>query len=99
VNAPKANDASSIATAVSPLGTLLVEDHIGSFTILKKILESLGLIIITANSGRAALEAAMEPPFDTLVSDLGLPDRTDIDSWVSLKRNSILQSSPSAATA
>jgi CheY-like chemotaxis protein len=61
------------------LRILLVDDHGDTVEMLKLILESEGHEVHTAGDVATALEAASLAPFDLLLSDLGLPDRSGLD--------------------
>ncbi len=53
---------------------LLVEDHADTARAMVKLLERAGYQVDWADRVAAALGLAAEPPFDVVVSDLGLPD-------------------------
>ena len=54
---------------------LLVDDHEDTNKAMQRLLQRLGYDVQTAHTVRAALDAAeVEPPFDLLISDIGLPD-------------------------
>jgi CheY-like chemotaxis protein len=57
---------------------LLVEDHPDTARLLSRVLGSWGYEVRVAQSVASGLEAA-SPPFDLLISDLGLPDGTGHD--------------------
>jgi PAS domain S-box-containing protein/excisionase family DNA binding protein len=62
-----------------PLRILLVDDHVDTLKILRRILESDGHSITPAASVREATRAAQSNSFDLLISDIGLPDGTGMD--------------------
>jgi CheY-like chemotaxis protein len=54
---------------------LLVDDHEDTNRAMQRLLRRLGYEVETADSVQAALSAAeADPPFDLLISDIGLPD-------------------------
>ena len=54
---------------------LLVDDHEDTNKAMQRLLQRLGYDVQTAHTVRAALDAAeVDPPFDLLISDIGLPD-------------------------
>jgi signal transduction histidine kinase len=56
------------------LRLLVVEDDADSRDVLSMILRGYGADVTEADSGQAALSAAIDERFDVLVSDIGLPD-------------------------
>jgi CheY-like chemotaxis protein len=62
-----------------PLRILLVDDHVDTLKILRRILESDGHSITPAASVREATCAAESGEFELLISDIGLPDGTGMD--------------------
>jgi two-component system CheB/CheR fusion protein len=60
------------------LRVLVVEDHPDTAEVLAFILSSLGHTVKTAHTAAAALELAANEPFEVIVSDIGLPDATDM---------------------
>ncbi|MCX6968169.1 MAG: PAS domain S-box protein [Verrucomicrobia bacterium] len=70
---------------MEPRRILLVEDHEDTLRILARLLRKWGYGVTTANSVRTALERASEQHFDLLVSDLGLPDGSGMDTMQVLR--------------
>ncbi|MGE5610067.1 MAG: response regulator [Bacillota bacterium] len=65
--------------AVAPLRILLVEDHGDTAKMMRQLLMLDGHAVERAADMASALEAAARHPFDLLISDLGLPDRSGLD--------------------
>jgi PAS domain S-box-containing protein len=69
-----------LAVGAARLRLLLVEDHDSTREVLARILRRAGHHVHAAGTGIEALElAATAGPFDALISDLGLPDRSGFD--------------------
>ena len=64
---------------------LLVDDHEDTCTGMRMILERRGYRVETAHDVESALARADDYPFELLISDLGLPDRTGFDLMKELK--------------
>jgi PAS domain S-box-containing protein/excisionase family DNA binding protein len=67
------------ASEAQPIRILLVDDHVDTLKVLRRILESDGHSITSATSVREAARAAGTGSFDLLISDIGLPDGTGMD--------------------
>jgi CheY-like chemotaxis protein len=65
---------------------LLVEDHEETLRVLRRLLEWLGYLPVTAPSVTAALNYATANEFDVLLSDIGLPDGSGHDLVRQVKR-------------
>ncbi len=61
------------------LQILLVEDHVDTAQLLRRLLKSLGYDVQTAGTVAEALSATESRTFDLVISDLGLPDGTGYD--------------------
>jgi DNA-binding response OmpR family regulator len=66
---------------------LLVEDHAGLAEATQEFLQSEGLEVRLASTGRAALFAAVAFQPDIVVCDLHLPDISGLDVFSALQRN------------
>ena len=64
---------------------LLVEDHEPTLEVLTRLLTRAGHHIIPAQTVEAAKLAARDGSFDTLISDLGLPDGTGLELMAALR--------------
>lgn len=64
---------------------LLVEDHGDTARLTQALLESVGHKVEVAGDVAQALKVASEKPFDLLISDLGLPDRSGLELMRELK--------------
>lgn len=58
---------------------LLVEDHLDTSRVMKRLLERVGYGVKTAEGVQAALQASAAEPFDLVISDIGLPDGSGLD--------------------
>jgi len=67
------------ASETQPIRILLVDDHVDTLKVLRRILESDGHSVTSATSVREATRAAGTGSFDLLISDIGLPDGTGMD--------------------
>ena len=67
------------AASVRPLRILLVEDHLDTARVLRKLLMLSGHTVQHAADVTSALELAGQHQFDLLLSDLGLPDRSGLE--------------------
>ena len=65
--------------AAEPASILLVEDHMDTARVLRRILEHAGFDVAHAGTVAAARELASGRPFDLVISDVGLPDGTGVD--------------------
>jgi two-component system CheB/CheR fusion protein len=61
------------------LRVLLVEDHVDTAKMMKRLLRSRGMSVKTADTVSAGLRTALADEFDVIVSDLGLPDGSGHD--------------------
>ena len=64
---------------------LLVEDHEDSAKIMVRLLGANGYNVSSAGTVADALNLARQQPFDLVISDLGLPDRSGLDLMRELK--------------
>ena len=64
---------------------LVVEDHEPTLTVLSRLLARAGHHVVTANSVAAALLVAEGARFETLISDLGLPDGSGLELIAQLR--------------
>ena len=74
---------------VAPLRVLIVEDHVDTANVLRRLLSANGHHVKTANSAAEALALARAHAFDLVVSDLGLPDMTGYDLIKRIKRDGV----------
>jgi CheY-like chemotaxis protein len=58
---------------------LVVEDHAASLAILRRLFEMEGYSVLGAISARQAVELALSHPFDLVISDVDLPDRSGLE--------------------
>ncbi|MDF1737897.1 MAG: PAS domain S-box protein [Verrucomicrobiales bacterium] len=83
VNPPAGDETNSdpapVCGEASPMRLLIVEDHENTRNTLKKLLTHLGYRVKTASSVKEALEIFEPGKFDSIVSDLGLPDGNGLD--------------------
>jgi hypothetical protein len=62
-----------------PASILLVEDHVDTARVLRRILEHAGFEVAHADTVATARELASNRRFDLVISDVGLPDGTGVD--------------------
>jgi CheY-like chemotaxis protein len=63
-----------------PMRILLVEDHPDTARVMRTLLKGMGHEVVRVTTVRTALDALnREPPFDVMISDIGLPDGTGWD--------------------
>ncbi|HEV8378956.1 MAG TPA: ATP-binding protein [Tepidisphaeraceae bacterium] len=74
-----ANPAARSTKESRPLRILLVDDHLDTLRVLRRILESDGHSVTPATSVHEAIRAAEANGFDLLISDIGLPDGSGTD--------------------
>lgn len=68
-----------------PLRILLVEDHTDTALLMETILSSWGHSIKVAHTAAEAERSANDSPFDLLITDLGLPDKSGLELMHSMK--------------
>jgi CheY-like chemotaxis protein len=61
------------------INILLVDDHYDTNRAMARLLERMGYNVRTADSVKAALDAACGTRFDLLISDIGLPDGSGLE--------------------
>jgi CheY-like chemotaxis protein len=64
---------------LTPCRILLVEDHIDTATMMRRLLVRRGYEVTLATTVADALAAARSATFDLLLADLGLPDGSGLD--------------------
>jgi signal transduction histidine kinase/ActR/RegA family two-component response regulator len=67
------------AVRLDGVHVLVVDDEADARDVLKMILQSVGAVVVAADSARAAVEALSEARPDVLISDLGMPDQDGLD--------------------
>ena len=72
--AASADDTDANATTSTGLRILLVDDHLDTRAVLSRLLTKCGHEVATAHSVKSAREVLESRKFDTLISDIGLPD-------------------------
>jgi CheY-like chemotaxis protein len=77
-----------------PLRILVVEDHVDTLRVLRRLLESVGYLVATAQTAAAAMSYVAANDFDMLLSDIGLPDR---NGWELVRQIKKLQNVPAIA--
>jgi PAS domain S-box-containing protein len=73
------------AVASRPASILLVEDHVDTAHVMRRILESAGYTVSHASRISEARRLVSEEKFDLVVSDVGLPDGTGLELMRELK--------------
>jgi PAS domain S-box-containing protein len=72
--AASADNTGAGATTSTRLRIILVDDHLDTRGVLSRLLTKCGHEVATADSVKRALEVLESRTFDTLISDIGLPD-------------------------
>jgi CheY-like chemotaxis protein len=86
---PAADLAARGVDGCRPLRILLVDDHVDTLKVLRRILEGSGHSVTSAAGVMEATRAAEGNEFDLIISDIGLPDGTGLDIVRSVRaRNS-----------
>ncbi len=62
-----------------PLRILIVDDHVDTRALLSRLLRIDGHTVLTAGTAGEAIAVAADNPFDLLLSDLSLPDRSGLE--------------------
>lgn len=70
-----------------PLRILLVEDHVDTARIMRRVLTADGHLVQLAGDVAGALKFAAAQEFDLLLSDIGLPDGSGVDLMRSLRHD------------
>jgi PAS domain S-box-containing protein len=71
---PRAPSASRInIPALDGFTVLAVDDDRDTLALIREILETTGATVVTADSGRQALEKILRLPVDALIADIGMP--------------------------
>jgi two-component system CheB/CheR fusion protein len=73
------------AVPTRPVRVLLVEDHHDTAEMMSAMLQLEGHEVVTAGDVATGLRLLGGPPFDLLISDLGLPDRSGLDLMAELR--------------
>jgi PAS domain S-box-containing protein len=72
------------------LRVLLVEDHHDTLQIMRRVLISLGYVVLTATTVKEATALLVAEPVDLLLSDIGLPDGSGLEIMQAIRmRNDI----------
>lgn len=79
------------ATATEPADILLVEDHIDTAHIMRRMLQRSGYRVVHAPDIARAKKLASEQRFDLIISDLGLPDGNGIDLMKQLRSSHAIE--------
>ncbi|MFL6520086.1 MAG: ATP-binding protein [Chthoniobacterales bacterium] len=86
--APVSGAAPVLAPRTTYLRLLLVEDHDSTREVLARILRRAGHEVQTAGSAAEAIALiGAPPPFDALISDLGLPDISGLELLKAIRAN------------
>ena len=76
-----------LSSAPRDIRILLVDDHEDTNKAMQRLLQRLGYDVQTAHTVQSALDAAnADPPFDLLISDIGLPDGSGLQLMEELLR-------------
>jgi len=73
------------APVARSLRILLVEDHVDTARIMRRLLAAKGHAVQIAGDVASALQLAEKQAFDLLLSDLGLPDGSGLDLMIALR--------------
>ncbi len=69
-----------------PLRILIVDDHLETQSLLSRLLRGNGHTVLTASTADEAIAVAVGYPFDLLLSDLSLPDRSGLELMRELRQ-------------
>jgi two-component system CheB/CheR fusion protein len=83
-NAPAARDEQR---GIKPLRILMVEDHVDTARVMRRLLKLDGHTVEWAADVATALKLAAAHTFDLILSDLGLPDGTGMDLMRTLRHS------------
>jgi CheY-like chemotaxis protein len=76
---PQSDPAAGNCDAARQLRILVVDDHVDTLKVLRRILEGSGHCVTSASSVKEATLAAQSATFDLIISDIGLPDGSGLD--------------------
>lgn len=65
---------------------LVVDDDIDQASLMKKILSREGYVVISASSGKTALELSAQNPVDLMITDLRMPEMDGLELFKAIKR-------------
>ena len=86
---PPLSEAPPAKTPTRSLRILLVEDHVDTAIIMRRVLSAQGHAVHIAGNVATALQLAGQQTFDLLLSDLGLPDGSGLDLMRALRAKGI----------
>jgi DNA-binding NtrC family response regulator len=75
-------------TIQQALNVLVVDDEPGFRNLLRWELESLGIVVETAENGAEAIRKAAEKDFDVIVTDITMPEMDGLKLLESIKKTS-----------
>ncbi len=83
---PEPNSVSSSPSS-GQIRLLVVEDHRDTARMLWLLLAGSSYLVKSAGDAATALELAAQEPFDLLISDIGLPDKTGYELMKQLRQS------------
>ena len=69
------------------LRILLAEDNVVNQTLAKRLLEKRGHTVVVAGSGREALAAVEQQPFDLVLMDVHMPEMDGLEATSAIREN------------